>query len=134
MYSLEEVAPGLSAYAASIKFNAHVAQDTSTWEHLVREFFNYLSYHIKELPQAVIGHLKGYLNLEEKGYYYFSNVGSQAGTNVIGEASGQIRDARLDLNVLVFNLDIEQISGLVQQAIAKYFPCMTKFIEEKNEA
>lgn len=58
MYDLEEIAPGLCAYAATITFKADEPLKTALWRQQSQELFNYLAKAIKETPQTVIGHIK----------------------------------------------------------------------------
>ncbi|HHU32418.1 MAG: hypothetical protein ACOX1Y_13950 [Zhaonellaceae bacterium] len=132
MYDLEEIAPGLCAYAATITFKADEPLKTALWRQQSQELFNYLAKAIKETPQTVIGHIKGYLNLKEQGYYYFSNVGKPP-TFVTGEGEGETETAQLDINVLVFNLPQEEISVLLKQGLLKHFSGVSFQVEEERE-
>lgn len=133
MYDLEEIAPGLSTYAATITLKADKPQKTTTWQEQSQELFNYLAKNIKETPKTIIGHLKGYLNLGEQGYYYFSNVGNP-NTFFTGQAQGETAEARLDVNLLVFNLANDKISALVKQGLARIFSGVSlQLLEESQE-
>jgi hypothetical protein len=133
MYDLEEIAPGLSTYAATITLKSGKPQKTIVWQEKTQELFNYLSQNIKETPKTIIGHLKGYLNLGEHGYYYFSNVGNPT-TFFTGQAQGETAEARLDVNLLVFNLANDKISALVKQGLARILPGFSfQLVEESQE-
>ncbi|MGI6226273.1 MAG: hypothetical protein ACOX1Y_14710 [Zhaonellaceae bacterium] len=133
MYEVEEIAPNLSTYAATITLKASRPKETSLWQEQSQELFNYLANNIKKTPKTIIGHLKGYLNLGEQGYYYFSNVGSPT-TNFSGQAKGKTEEARLDVNLLVFNLAHEKISQLLQQGLKKYFDDFSfQLVEERED-
>jgi len=131
MYDLEEIAPGLCAYAATITFKAEEPFEAALWRQRSQELFNYLAKTIKEIPETVIGHIKGYLNLKAQGYYYFSNVGMPQ-TFVTGQAQGETEKAQLDINVLVFNLPQEKVSVLLNQGLIKLFSGFSFQVEEEK--
>lgn len=133
MYDLEEIAPGLCAYAATVTFKADEPLEAVLWRQQSQELFNYLDKSTKEIPKTVIGHLKGYLNLKNQGYYYFSNVGNSTYTYVTGEGKGKTTEAQLDVNLLIFNLSYEQVSTLIREGLAKIFSCVSFRLEEKSK-
>lgn len=132
MYELEEIAPGLSTYAATITLKANRPQNTLRWQEQSQGLFNYLAKNIKETPKTIIGHLKGYLKLGEQGYYYFSNVGSST-TNISGQAQGEAEEANFDVNLLVFNLAYDKIGQLLHQGLERYFGGFSFQVVEEGE-
>lgn len=103
------------AYAQTWQWKAPEPLPGVKWEQQGKRFCDKLVSILKEEKGAVIGHVKGFLDLAEAGYCYFSNVGTSQGTSCRSCFSAPASCGRFDLNVLVYGLAREEIEALVQR-------------------
>ena len=66
----------------------------------IEGFFDNIASTIKG-PEKVIGHIKGFLQLDNQAYAYFSNVGN-LGTDSTAYGLGSSLTGELDFNILVY--------------------------------
>lgn len=106
-------------YAATLELKRETPLPAEKWGEAGAEFLKMLAQGCQEKGAAVIGHIKGFLDLGEAGYFYLSTVGVGHTPSCRGIAAGEIDNARLDLNVLVYGISRPEIASLVKtQAIS----------------
>jgi len=108
--------PVLVPYAACKVLNALEPLPVVTWKQAGVDFFNALAAGCREKGAAVIGHIKGFLDLGTAGYFYFSTTGTNQGAGSRGAAAGTAASSRLDLNVLVYGLGEKEIAAVIATA------------------
>jgi hypothetical protein len=108
----------LTTFADSINIIAASEYPISLWEEAGINFFN----KVVELCEAkgvlAIGHIKGFLSLQNGGYMYFSSTGKGQETHCKKDAEGKTSIGKFDLNVLVYGLDKETVKNLVNEALS----------------
>ncbi len=109
--------PDLIAYAASLEITCENYLPFSIWARAGIYFFNALAWKCEENSDITVGHIKGFLQLEEFGYFYLSTVGYRQGTHIRGEGKGKAIKGRLDFNVLVYGAEKEAIDSMVDSAV-----------------
>lgn len=109
-------APELLAYGGTLEIAAPDGIPGSDWQAAVKRFFDLLAKIFQGEPGVIIGHLKGFLRLDNGGYGYFSNVGSAAGAAVRFEDRGPTAEGGLDFNVLIFGLTEKEAVPLIEVA------------------
>lgn len=111
----------LTAYAATLEINTKEPVRGADWEKGLVKFFDLLAKLCREKPVLAIGHIKGFLQLDDQaGSCYFSTTGSSRGTATKGQLSGTASHGKLDFNVLVYGIDkgsVEQITNIAVQAL-----------------
>ncbi|SMB99865.1 hypothetical protein SAMN00808754_3124 [Thermanaeromonas toyohensis ToBE] len=106
-------------YAATLKLKREAPLPAEKWGEAGAEFLKMLAKGCHEKGAAIIGHIKGFLDLGEAGYFYLSTVGVEYTPSCRGIAAGKTDNARLDLNVLVYGISRPEIASLVEtQAIS----------------
>lgn len=108
--------PVLVPYAVSLILKAQEPLPVVAWEQAGVDFFNALAAGCREKGAAVIGHIKGFLDMGGAGYFYFSTTGTNQGTGSRGAAAGTAASGRLDLNVLVYGLGEKEIAAVIATA------------------
>ncbi|MDA8227991.1 MAG: hypothetical protein M0T74_09915 [Desulfitobacterium hafniense] len=109
--------PDLAAYAGKLElYSLQVLTDTN-WEQIGKTLLNYIS-SACQARGCLIGHIKGFMNLGEAGYYYLSNVSSDQETSSRGEGRGNTSKSYLDLNVLVYGIEKFELNDLVSRTTA----------------
>jgi len=106
-------------YAATLELKREMPLSAEKWGEAGVEFLKMLARGCQEKGVAVIGHIKGFLDLGGAGYFYLSTVGVEHSPSCRGVAAGETDNARLDLNVLVYGISRAEIASLVEtQAIS----------------
>lgn len=108
--------PELLAYAASLDISREAPCAFEEWEQAFKGFFNALSEKIQK-QQSTIGHIKGFLNMNNSSYCYFSNVGNKQGTTSNCEDMGPSLGGHLDFNVLVYGCGEEDLEAIVKKEL-----------------
>lgn len=112
--------PELVAYAAKIEIKRETPLSNREWMDKLCEFFDTLAKSCKENKNVVIGHIKGFLELNNVGYCYLSTVGNSQGTTVKGDLQGSGSSyGKFDLNVLLYGLDKDVVGSMVQDEIKR---------------
>ena len=78
----------LTAYAASVTIYLKKPLDANGWKAFIEEVFNGIVKGSTASSEAVIGHIKGFLELGENNYGYFSSVGTEDGVHYKGDLNG----------------------------------------------
>lgn len=107
--------PNLVAYSAQLQIDLEKELDTNMWQRELKAYFDSLSYGCEEVSVDLIGHIKGFLSLNQNGYGYFSTVGAEKGTCVKGNFIGKTSKGVLDFNVLVYGSEDNIINKMVQE-------------------
>lgn len=108
--------PELLAYAADMHIDCTDSSDAGVWFMKAKDFFDGLTVALKK-PGVVIGHIKGFLELDNGAYAYLSNAGL-LGTDVKAQGEGSAQKGRLGFNVLVYGVESHEVEEKVEQAMA----------------
>ena len=74
----------------------------------------------------MIGHVKGFLDLQGAGYCYFSNTGGSQKTKVLNKIKGDARRGKITFNAIVYGLEkpsIEKIVNSTTEIIKRELNC-----------
>ena len=82
------------------------------WFSVFKNFFDDLTSNLKR-PGVVIGHNKGFLELDNRAYAYLSNTGNNLGTDINSQGEGYASSGKLGFNVLLY--------GVKKEALLKMF-------------
>ena len=69
----------------------------------------------------LIGHIKGLVDADEKGHLAFSVTSLQEGARFKGEVVGEVTEAILTLNVIVYGIEKEVVERMLEAAFARHF-------------
>ena len=106
--------PNLITYAAKLEIILEEKQSDIIWLESLTSYFDSLALGCQGLSVAIIGHIKGFLVLDDGGYCYLSTVGSEKGTTARNELYGQSCKGLLDFNVLVYGGKENRIKDMVK--------------------
>lgn len=70
----------------------------------------------------LIGHIKGLLDAADRGQLFFSITSFDEAPRYKGGIDGQIAEAELSINVIVYGIDQEPIETAVRKHITTQFP------------
>lgn len=107
----------LIAYAASVTLHLKESVTASEWKDFIERFFESVVKGVMAEGALVIGHVKGFLELDENNYGYFSTVGTEDGVHYKGELKGEKSIAKLDYNVLLYGLLSEKVSEIALKSL-----------------
>lgn len=117
--------PQLLAYSAVMNINKNESIDVENWFETAIGYFDGLVKKFKK-PGATIGHIKGFLELENGAFAYLSNVGNSSGTMSKADGKGYAKNGKLDYNVLLYGWTFAEVDTIVKEQmaiIASQFSC-----------
>lgn len=106
--------PELTAYAGKLVLYSAQPLTGTEWEQIGITFLNDIGSSCQEYG-SLIGHIKGFLNLREVGYFYLSTVSADQETSSRGEGKGKTSSSYLDFNILVYGIDKAELNVLVSR-------------------
>ncbi len=105
-------------YAGRFLFESTTPRSADDWGQLLIEFAGALASEIIQAGPCMIGHLKGYAHAQDLGFLKISSIGAQHRADISGDWKGYGKKLSLDLNVLVYGLGRNVLSGCTQKTIA----------------
>jgi hypothetical protein len=76
---------------------------------------------LQEDGGRLIGHIKGLLDADEKGHLLFSITSFEEGARFKGELVGEITEALLTINVIVYGAKEEIVKKRLEEAFTRQF-------------
>ncbi len=116
----------MTAYAALIEIRSEHDNSPDKWKRTLTHFFDELTDELHNYGVRIIGHIKGFLDLEDAGYCYFSNTGDLHKTKAISEIKNYAKNGKITFNVIVYGLEEESIEEIVKNKV--------EIIEEELQA
>jgi hypothetical protein len=77
---------------------------------------------LQEGGGRLIGHIKGLIDAEQSGHLLFSITSFEEGARFKGEMLGEIAEAVLTINVIVYGIEEEFVEKVLEEAFARHFP------------
>ena len=111
--------PTSCAYKWHLIFDRAIAASElrSSTALLVSEFTGRL----EKSGHRLIGHIKGLIDADENGHLLFSVTSFEEGARFKGEMVGEIDEAVLTINVIVYEIEEEIIEKLLEEVFARHF-------------
>jgi flagellar motor component MotA len=116
----------MTAYAALIEISSEHDNSPDKWKRTLTHFFDELTNELHNYGVRIIGHIKGFLDLEDAGYCYFSNTGDLQKTKTVSEIKNYAKNGKITFNVIVYGLEEESIEEIVKNKV--------EIIEEELQA
>ena len=76
---------------------------------------------LQEDGGRLIGHIKGLVEAEEKGHLLFSITSFEEAARFKGELVGEITEAALTINVIVYGVEEEIVETMLEAAFSRQF-------------
>ena len=76
---------------------------------------------LQEDGGRLIGHIKGLVEAEEKGHLLFSITSFEEAARFKGELVGEITEAALTINVIVYGVEEEIVETMLESAFSRQF-------------
>ena len=76
---------------------------------------------LQEDGGRLIGHIKGLVEAEEKGHLLFSITSFEEAARFKGELVGEITEAVLTINVIVYGVEEEIVETMLEEAFSRQF-------------
>ena len=76
---------------------------------------------LEEDGGRLIGHIKGLIDAGERGHLAFSVTSLEEGARFKGEMLGEITEAVLTINVIVYGVQEEIVERMLEEAFARHF-------------
>ena len=76
---------------------------------------------LQEDGGRLIGHIKGLVEAEEKGHLLFSITSFEEAARFKGELVGEITEAALTINVIVYGVEEEIVETMLEEAFSRQF-------------
>ena len=87
----------------------------------IDEFLAGLRSFLRDNGCKLIGHIKGLLDAGDRGQLYFSVASFDDAPRYKGEIDGEISEAELSINVIVYGVGEESIEGSVREELKGQF-------------
>jgi hypothetical protein len=84
---------------------------------LVSEFTGRL----EEADSRLIGHIKGLIDADQNGHLLFSITSFEEGARFKGEMVGEITEAVLTINVIVYGIEAGIVERMLEEEFARHF-------------
>ena len=110
----ESAAPAVFAARADVVFDPPTHADEL--ERAVTRFFAELSRGLADAGCTLVGHIKGTLSARGRGDVAFHATALAKAPSLTGGLAGQVADALLTVNVIVFGVDAEALPAIVTSA------------------
>ena len=69
----------------------------------------------------LIGHIKGTLDMDEKGLLFFNITSFNHKPSIRGEVKEPAAHAKLSINIIIYELSEKVIKGLFQEKLSRHF-------------
>ena len=111
--------PTACAYKRYLTFDHAIAATElgSRTALLLSEFTGRLA----ENADRLVGHIKGLIDTDDQGHLLFSITSFEEGPRFKGEMVGEVTEAVLTINVIVYGIEEQVVDKMLEEAFARHF-------------
>ncbi len=109
----------LEPLTAYIRFFLPSPKQIQEWTEILKRFFKTLATLCHKSGPCMIGHIKGLALLRSDDYVRVSVIDPSLPAQVETNASGDLAELTITLNMLVYGLSRKSLEGIVKEAAAK---------------